>query len=122
VYGVLGGRVSESASPRLAARIAAAYTTHRARRDQLTAMLRDEGVLPVPAEVSYALPNPARTRRQLTAVARTIEQRCAAVYAATVGSTAGAERQWAIDALHDAAVRELGFGGRPDVYPGLPEL
>lgn len=122
VYGVLGGRVSVSASPELAERIVAAYTTHRTRRDQLTAMLRDEDAAPVPAEVSYALPNPARTRRQLTAAARVTEERCAAVYAATVGSTAGAERQWAIDALDDAAVRQLGFGGRPDVFPGLPEL
>jgi hypothetical protein len=44
------------------------------------------------------------------------------VYAAMVGSTSQANRQWAIDALLDAAVRELSFGGEPDTFPGIPEL
>ena len=39
-----------------------------------------------------------------------------------VGSTARVNRQWALEALTDAAVRQLSFGGRPDAFPGLPEL
>jgi hypothetical protein len=39
-----------------------------------------------------------------------------------VGSTSRANRQWAIDALNDAAVRLLGFGGAPDPFPGVTEL
>jgi hypothetical protein len=44
------------------------------------------------------------------------------VYADVVGSTAGASRLWAIDALEDAAVRALGFGGEPSVFPGIDDL
>ena len=39
-----------------------------------------------------------------------------------VGSTSRANRQWAVDALSDAAVRALTFGGTPEEFPGVPEL
>jgi len=122
VYGVLGGRVSVSAQPDLANRLRTAYDLHRGRRDQLVAMVRAEGAPPVAAEVSYRLPNPARTPAQLRAAALEIEQRCTAVYADMVGATAGANRQWAIDALIDASVRQLGFGGGAEAFPGIGEL
>jgi hypothetical protein len=122
VYGVLGGRVSVSADPGLAALVASAYTTHRGRRDQLIAMVRAAGAEPVAAEVAYELPNPARTSGQLRTAAEDTERRCAAVYADMVGSTSRAQRQWAIDALSDSAVRALGFGAAPEPFPGVPEL
>ncbi|MGZ4460778.1 MAG: ferritin-like domain-containing protein [Nocardioides sp.] len=122
VYGVVGGRVSSSADPALAAKVAQAYTTHRGRRDQLTAMVRAAGADPVAADVSYRLPNPATTVRQLEAVALHVERQCTEVYAQMVGNTSRANRQWAIEALTDAAVRQLGFGGSPQPFPGLPEL
>jgi hypothetical protein len=122
VYGVLGGRVSSSEQPTLADRLTTAYTTHRARRDQLTARVRHAGGDPVAAELSYRLPDPARTAAQLSAAAREIERRCAAVYAVAVGSTSRADRAWALGALTDAAVRELSFGGSPTEFPGAPEL
>jgi hypothetical protein len=122
VYGVLGGRVSSSAEPDLSARLVSAYTTHRGRRDQLDGRVRALGGDPVAAEVSYRLPGPARTAAQLADVARTIESRCADVYAAAVAGTSGADRRWAVDALTDAAVRGLGFGGVTDPFPGVPEL
>lgn len=122
VYGVLGGRVSQSAQPALADDLRAAYTTHRARRDEVTAMLREAGAEPPPAAVSYALPNPARTPAQLRAAGRELERASARAYAAAVGRTAQAQRQWAVDALQDAAVRGLAFGDRPAAWPGAPEL
>lgn len=122
VYGVLGGRVSSSTHPSLATRIRSAYVTHRGRRDQLTAMVRTAGGQPVAADVSYRLPNRARTPGDLEAAARVTERRCAAVYATTVASTSRSERRWAIDALTDASVRLLSFGGSPDPWPGAPEL
>ena len=122
VYGVLGGRVSDSKEPALAGQISAAYATHRGRRDQLTAMVRAKGAAPVAAEVSYQLPNPATTPSQLRAAALTTERRCTAVYADMVGSTSRADRGWAIGALSESAVRELGFGGSPEPYPGAPEI
>jgi hypothetical protein len=122
VYGVLGGRVSSSHQRALAARITAAYTTHRARRDQLTVLVRAAGGDPVAAEPSYELPGPGRTPGQLAAAARVIERRCSAVYAEAVGSTSRADRAWALGALSDAAVRELSFGGSPTEFPGAPDL
>lgn len=122
VYGVLGARVSLSTQESLATRLTSAYVVHRGRRDQLVAMVRAGGGEPVAADVSYRLPNPSRTRSQLTAAALVTEQRCAEVYAAMVGSTARANRQWAIDALADAAVRALTFGGTPESFPGVSEL
>jgi hypothetical protein len=122
VYGVLGGRVSASAEPDLAAALRAAYNTHRGRRDQVVAILTSAGAEPVAAEVSYELPNAAATAADCRAAAAQIEERCAEVYATAVGSTSRANRQWAIDALTDAAVRALGFGAQPVPFPGVPEL
>jgi Domain of unknown function (DUF4439) len=122
VYGVLGGRLGASAHPALARRLTAAYTTHRGRRDRLTAMVRSAGAEPVASALSYRLPNPCRTPAQLTAAARVTELRCAAVYAAAVGSTARSDRRWAIDALVDTAVREMSCGGVPTAFPGAEEL
>lgn len=122
LYGVLGARVSVSAQPQLWQRFRDAYSAHRDQRDQLVAMVRASGVDPAAAEVSYELSNPARTPRQLQQTALEVEQRCAAVYAHMVGTTAGANRQWALHALVEAAVRQLGFGGDPEPFPGLAEL
>ena len=122
VYGVLGGRVSSSTHPSLAALIRSAYVTHRARRDRLTAMVAAAGGDPVAADVSYHLPNRARTPHDLEAAARVTERRCAAVYATTVASTSRSDRHWAVDALSDAAVRLLSLGGSPDPWPGADEL
>ena len=122
VYRALAGRVSASAEPTLAGRLGSAYTTHRGRRDQLTTMVRAAGGDPVAADVSYELPNPSRTPAQQTDGALVTEERSAEVYASMVGNTARVNRQWALEALTDAAVRQLSFGGRPDAFPGLPEL
>jgi hypothetical protein len=122
VYRALAGRVSASAQPDLAQALATAYTTHRGRRDQLITMVRAAKGDPVAADVSYQLPNPSRTAVQLRAGALLTEERCADVYAATVGSTSRGDRQWAIDALTDTAVRLLGFGGTPEDFPGVSEL
>jgi hypothetical protein len=122
VYGVVGGRVSVSTQAALAERVREAYVLHRDRRDRLIAMVRAAGEEPVAAEVSYELPNPATTPAQLSRVALEIEEGAAAVYADMVGSTSGANRQWALDALTDASVRLLGFGGSPEAFPGVAEL
>lgn len=122
VYGVLGGRVSASAEPGLSAALRAAHDVHRVRRDQVTAMVRAVGEDPVAAAVGYELPNAADTARRCRRAAALLEERSAGLYAAMVGNTARANRQWAIDALTDAAVRGLTFGVQPSPWPGAPEL
>lgn len=122
VYGVLGARTSESGEPALSAALRAAYEVHRMRRDQVIAMVRADDAEPVAAQVSYELPNPADTTRRCRRAAAETEQRCTELYAQAVGSTARANRQWGIDAMADAAVRQLTFGADPTPFPGVPEL
>jgi Domain of unknown function (DUF4439) len=122
VFGVLGARVSQSKQPSLAAQLTAAYTVHRGRRDQLVALVRTAHGDPVAAALSYSLPNAADTDVRLRHAALVTEQRCSAVYAQLVGSTSGTDRQWALRALDDSAVRQLSFGADPSPYPGIPEL
>jgi hypothetical protein len=122
VYGVLGGRVSATEEPELAAGLRSAYATHRGRRDQVVSMLRAAGEEPEAAAAAYDIPGEARTASDCRIAAASLERRCSQVYAAAVGSTARANRQWALEALEDAAVRELTFGGDPQAFPGLPEL
>lgn len=119
---VVGARVSVSAEPRLWEEVRDSYTVHRVRREELTALVRREGADPAPAAAGYDLPFAATTPAQLTRAAHEVEQRCAAVYADMVGSTAGVQRRWALDALEDSAVRLLGLGGEPEAFPGLGEL
>lgn len=122
VYGVLGGRVSASSQSDLANRLVTGYTTHRGRRDQLVAMVRADGAEPRAAEVSYDLATLAVSAPALEKEALRVEQRCTAVYADMVGSTSGANRRWAIDALTAAAVGQLQLDGSPAPFPGVAEL
>ena len=122
VFGTLGAQTSQSGQPTLYALMTTSYTTHRSRRDQLIRAVRDLGVEPVASEVGYQLPNDLSTAAKLAAAALQIETRCAAVYADLVANTYADQRRWAIVALTDTAVRELSFRGRPETFPGLPEL
>ena len=122
LYGVLGGRTSQSAQPALYAAVVAAYDAHRARRDRLSAQLSDAGATPVAAEAAYDVPGgdpvgPARVAE----VALTTERSCATTYSWLVASSTGATRRWAIQALNEAAVRELAFRGTPEMLPGAGE-
>lgn len=120
VFGVLAAQTSQSGEGSLWDRLDTAYRLHRGRRDDLTLRITRRNAEPVAAEVSYALPNPAATPVQVKAAALTLETRLAATYADLVGSTEAADRAWAIKALDDCAVRQLGFGARPTSFPGLP--
>ncbi|QSR25981.1 hypothetical protein CFH99_10130 [Nocardioides aromaticivorans] len=119
VYAALGGQASRSAQPGLYGRITAAYRLHRTRRDELIGLVRAAGAEPVAAEPGYQLPADLGTPAALTARALRLEQDAASTYAYLVASSTGATRTWAVTALLDAAVRGLGFGGRPETFPGL---
>lgn len=119
VYAALGGQASQSAQPGLYGRITAAYRLHRTRRDELDAMVRAAGAEPVAAEPGYQLPADLGTATALNARALRLEQDAAATYAYLVASSTDATRTWAVTALLDAAVRGLGFGGKPESFPGL---
>jgi len=122
LYGVIGARVSASTQAELWESVREGYEAHRERRDRLISMVRASGQEPLPSEVSYELPNPARTPQQLTRAALQVEERCVAVYADMVGSTSGANRLWALNALEDGALQQLAFGGVAESFPGIAEL
>lgn len=122
LLGVVGARVSVSAEPKLWDQVRDSYTAHLVRRDEAIDLVRRAGGDPVPAEVSYELPFPATTPERIRRAALEIESGCTGVYADAVGSTARAQRRWALDALQGSAVRQLAFGGRPEAFPGAAEL
>ncbi len=121
VYGVLGARTSDSASPDLHAAIRAAYEKHRERRDELTGLIAADGDMPVASATAYQVPSGLETSDGVTAAALSLERACAAAYAETVAGTTAERRAWAVTALNDAAVRELGFRGTPEMFPGAGE-
>jgi hypothetical protein len=122
VYGVVGGRLSAGENPAVAERFRSAYDAHRGRRDQLRAMLADAGATPTPAAPGYAVDADTRDPVRLVAVAREVEERGASVYAQLVAHATGSTREWAVQALVDCAVRQLGLGGTAEGYPGVDEL
>lgn len=119
IFGTLGGQTSSSAQPELFAGVQTGYLRHRARRDQLVRWLLETSQTPVGSEAAYALPNALRRPQDIRTTARRTEHRCTATYADMVGRTTGKDRAWATNALIDAALRELEFGGSPSQLPGV---
>jgi hypothetical protein len=121
VYGVLGARTSQSATPDLYLVLRAAHDVHRGRRDELTGQVAHEGVTPLASATAYEVPAGLETADGVTSAALELERACADVYAAAVASTTADRRSWAVGALNDAAVRELGLRGTPEMFPGAGE-
>jgi hypothetical protein len=121
-YGVLGGVVAGEAAGSAAQELGAtAYRAHRDRRDALVETVREQGGDPVPAQAAYALPFEVADLADCRRLARTIEHRTAAVYAAAVAATVGDLRETAARGLVDAALREAAWGAGPDAFPGVDE-
>ncbi len=121
VYGVLGAQTSASDTPQLFDSVSEAYEIHRARRDHLTGLVLEEGGAPAPSEAAYESPRRLGTPSLVVAAARQLERRSASTYAWLVANTVGGQRRWAIEALTDAAVRELSYRGSPEIFPGADE-
>jgi hypothetical protein len=121
VYGALGGRTSQSATPDLFAAVQAAYAAHRARRDLLTRELTELDVEPVAAEAAYELPGGLDQPDGIAHAGLELERSCAETYAYLVASTEAERRRWAVAVLNETAVRELAFRGNPETFPGADE-
>jgi hypothetical protein len=121
VYGALGAQTSQSGTPELYAALTDAYEAHRARRDQLIAILADLGAGPVAAEPAYELPADLGSADAVTARALELERSCATTYAYLVANSPSAERRLAVNLLIQTAVRELAFRGTPETFPGKDE-
>ncbi len=117
-YGVIGARTSLSAQPGLYATVLDGFRVHRKRRDQLTAMITARGAVAVAAEVDYEVPGGLETTAQLNNAALQVEHRIARTFGQLIENTAGAERRWALVALDQTAVRQVGLRGTPEMFPG----
>lgn len=119
LYGVLGAQSSKSRQPTLFDRLQRTYEAHRDSRDRLTVLIAAKGRDPVAAKIDYQVPGPTSTAGQIEAVARTIERRVTVTYGELVANTSGTDRRWAITALDASALREVAFGVKPSLFPGL---
>ncbi|PVG82685.1 DUF4439 domain-containing protein [Nocardioides gansuensis] len=122
LYGLYGGRTSQSADPGLYAAVEAGYRAHRARRDQLRLAIADLGGEPVAAAATYEVPRNLVVATRIKRAALETERACQETYAAQVAQTVGGLRRWAATALAEAALQALAVGGRPEPFPGAPEL
>ncbi|MFE9205898.1 ferritin-like domain-containing protein [Micromonospora sp. NPDC007230] len=112
-YGVIGVHLADAA--RSAAR--AAEAAHRSRRDALILQLSESGGQ-VPADrAGYALPYPVTDRASALKLAVEIEERTAGHWRATLPHTTGTDRNRALAALTDCAVRATRWRRTAGVTP-----
>ena len=116
-YGVAGARLRGAAQDR-ARRL---WTGHRARRDELAAMVIARDGTPQPPAASYALPAPVRTATDARTLLTLLEERLAATWADAVADLDGDLRRYAGRGLADAAVTAARWRGGSIPFPGLPE-
>jgi len=122
VLGVIGARTSETTDPDLYLTVRAAYDAHRGRRDLLTGEIATAGAEPVTSATAYEVPTGLETTDGVTLAGLEVERASADVYAAAVAATTTGHRALMIEALNDAAVRELGLRGTPEMFPGADEF
>ena len=115
-YGVLGAHLRGRDQDRART----AYAVHRARRDQLRALIVERDATPVAAAAGYRLPGPVETADDAVVLATQIEERLAAVWVDAVGDLRGKLRALAARALQDTAVRAATWRGGSLPFPGLP--
>jgi hypothetical protein len=121
-YGVLGARTSQSATPALYDALTAGYRRHRARRDQLRAMVDDAGGQPVAAAAAYDVERPLLTAPQVQAAALATESAAVGVLLALVAQSTDDVREWALTEATWSAAWQLELGGVAETWPGAAEL
>ncbi len=116
-YGLLGARTSGE----LRERMTAAYDAHRARRDQVRALITARGGKPVEAEASYALPFFPSDAKLAARLAAHLEGGVTAAYLELVAAGDAALRRFAALAMQQAVTRSYAFRpAQPAAFPGMP--
>ncbi|WP_214106378.1 ferritin-like domain-containing protein [Acrocarpospora catenulata] len=115
-YGVIGARTGGT----LRTRANAGFDAHRARRDQLRALMTQRGEAPAEPGPTYQLPFEVTTPAQAARLAAYIEERVGMAYLELSADPDPGLRRLAALALQECAVR--GYGWRPviDTLPGMP--
>lgn len=122
IYGVLGARTSQSATPALHDALTEAYRRHRSRRDQLRSLVTEAGGQPVAAAATYELDGRLVRSTQVQAAALALEVGGVERLTALVAQSSGAVRAWALTEATWSATWQLELGGAPQTWPGAPEL
>ncbi|TCB96208.1 DUF4439 domain-containing protein [Micromonospora zingiberis] len=121
-YGPIGVRLADA--ERKAA--AEAEAAHRSRRDALVVQLSTGGGRVPPDRPGYALPFPVTDRASALRLAVEVEERTAAFWRAVLPTSTGAERDRALSALIEYAVRATrwrraaGITPLTVAFPGRP--
>jgi Domain of unknown function (DUF4439) len=121
-YGVLGGVLSAAGRPADLALAQKSYVAHRTRRDDLTEVIAGLAATPSPADPVYATPFGIVDAADCRRLARLVERRTTEIYCLAVSQTTGPVRRMLASGVTDAAVREVGWGGAVEAFPGAPEL
>lgn len=112
-YGPIGVRLEDD----LADAAREAEQVHRQRRDELVVLL-DSRDLPAPAAAAaYDLPFPVTDADAARQMAVLVEERVAAVWRATLPELTGEDRERALAALVETAVRATGWRQAAGIEP-----
>lgn len=116
-YGVLGARLR--GGPQTAARVC--WDGHKARRDRLTELLDARRAKPAAAEAAYQLPVQPTSAKAAALLAVALETDLIGAYVALAGAVDPALRAFAAQAMQDAMVRQVHWGGQgpAGAFPGL---
>jgi hypothetical protein len=112
-YGAIGARLGEEETE--AAR--EAEEVHRQRRDALVVLFDQRGMTPPVAAPAYALPFPVTDADRARELAIVVEERVGVVWRAALAAVTLDDRDLALAALIDTAVRATGWRLRAGVEP-----
>jgi hypothetical protein len=118
-FGLAGGRAAGLGAVGLERSLYEGLLAHRARRDEVEALIRRLGSTPGTGLLAY--PADPTTVAAIRSLIRDVEDRCVAAYAGVVTeSEAGSPtRRLGVAAMTEAAVRGLRFGATARPLPGL---
>ncbi|MEV7807624.1 ferritin-like domain-containing protein [Microbispora sp. NPDC088329] len=114
-YGVIGGRTSGA----LLRRATAGFDAHRARRDQLRALIAERGGRPAEPGPTYRLPFEVRETADAVRLAVLVEQRVTTAYLELAADRDPALRRIAALAAQECATRAYGWQPRIAAFPGM---
>ncbi|MFI7625451.1 ferritin-like domain-containing protein [Microbispora rosea] len=115
-YGVIGGKTSGA----LLRRATAGFDAHRARRDQLRALISQRGGTPAEPGPTYRLPFEVRGPADAVRLALLVEQRVTTAYLELAADRDPALRRIAALAAQECATRAYGWQPKiGDPFPGM---
>ncbi|GAA4564734.1 ferritin-like domain-containing protein [Planotetraspora kaengkrachanensis] len=115
-YGVIGAKTTG----KLRARATTSFDAHRARRDQLRALINQRGVEPAEPAPTYRLPFEVTTSSDAVRLAVVVEQRLVTAYLELAADADAAVRRVAALAAQESATRAYGWQPAVTAFPGMP--